>query len=140
MKQILILSALTASLAFASACSSATETTTANKSATTNTTAANTAATNTANANKADETPAANREMKITRANSWNSTRLGLTGDTHKGTSARSPCALPGGASDRLTAFIPASSISTPSSTIPIRKRFWEVCSPADSAAGTATR
>ena len=59
MKQILILSALAASLAFASACSSATETTTANKTATTNTTAANTAANNTANANKADDTPAA---------------------------------------------------------------------------------
>ena len=59
MKQILILSAIAFGLSFASACSSATETTTANKTATTNTTAANTAATNTANANKADETPAA---------------------------------------------------------------------------------
>ena len=59
MKQILILSALAASLAFASACSSATETTTANKTATTNTTAANIAANNTANANKVDDTPAA---------------------------------------------------------------------------------
>ena len=59
MKQILILSALAFGLSFASACSSATETTTANKTATTNTTAANTAANNTANANKADDTPAA---------------------------------------------------------------------------------
>ena len=60
MKQILILSAIAVSLTFASACSSATETTTANKTVTTNTTtAANTGATNTANANKADETPAA---------------------------------------------------------------------------------
>ena len=59
MKQILILSALAFGLSFASACSSATETTTANKTATTNTTAANTAATNTANTTKADDTPAA---------------------------------------------------------------------------------
>lgn len=59
MKQILILSALAASLAFASACSSQTETPTANKTAATNTTAANTAAPVAANANKADEIPAA---------------------------------------------------------------------------------
>ena len=62
MKQILILSAIAASLTFASACSSATETTTANKTATTNTTA-NTVTTNSATMNtaapKSDETPAA---------------------------------------------------------------------------------
>jgi hypothetical protein len=59
MKQILILSAIAASMAFASACSSAPETTTANKTATTNTAVANTAPTNAANTTKADETPAA---------------------------------------------------------------------------------
>ena len=63
MKQILILSAIAASLTFASACSSSPETTTTNRTATTNTTAPNTAMTNTTanatNATKADETPAA---------------------------------------------------------------------------------
>ena len=59
MKQILILSALAASLSFASACSSATETTTANKTAATNTTTANTATTGAANTAKTDDTPAA---------------------------------------------------------------------------------
>ena len=59
MKQILILSALAASLSFASACSSAPETTTANKTAATNTTTANTATTGAANTAKTDDTPAA---------------------------------------------------------------------------------
>ncbi len=66
MKQILILSAIAVGLTFASACSSATETTTTNRAANTNTTTVNTAATtgaantaNTANATKADDTPAA---------------------------------------------------------------------------------
>lgn len=65
MKQILILSAIAASLTFASACSSATETTTTNRAANADTTTANTATTsaantaNTASANKADDTPAA---------------------------------------------------------------------------------
>ncbi len=65
MKQILILSAIAAGLAFASACSSAPETTTTNRAANANTTTANTATTgaantaNTANATKSDETPAA---------------------------------------------------------------------------------
>lgn len=59
MKQILILSVLVFGLSFASACSSAPETTTANKTATTNTSAVNTAATNAANPTKSDDTPAA---------------------------------------------------------------------------------
>ena len=66
MKQILILSALAASLSFASACSSAPETGTTNRAAAgsantnaANTAATNSAATNTAGATKADETPAA---------------------------------------------------------------------------------
>ncbi|MDQ3749050.1 MAG: hypothetical protein M3367_08575 [Acidobacteriota bacterium] len=58
MKQILILSAIAAGLAFASACSSAPETATTNRAANTNTTVANTATTNTANTTKADDTPA----------------------------------------------------------------------------------
>jgi hypothetical protein len=64
MKQFLILSAIAASLAFASGCSSAPETaTTTNRAANANTTAANTTTANTAtnahNSTKADETPAA---------------------------------------------------------------------------------
>ncbi len=59
MRQILILSALAASLAFASACSSAPETATTNRTAINNTTAANTASTNAVNTTKADDTPAA---------------------------------------------------------------------------------
>ncbi|HXG84005.1 MAG TPA: hypothetical protein VNI84_08255 [Pyrinomonadaceae bacterium] len=59
MKQILILSAIAASLAFASACSSAPETATTNKTATTNTTIANTGTTSAVNTAKADDTPTA---------------------------------------------------------------------------------
>ncbi len=59
MKQILILSALAASLAFALACSSSPETTTTNRATNANTTAANTSTTNAANTTKADDTPAA---------------------------------------------------------------------------------
>lgn len=64
MKQILILSAVAVGLTFASACSSAAETTTttnraANTSPATVNTASTTGAANTANATKADDTPAA---------------------------------------------------------------------------------
>lgn len=63
MKQFLILSALAVGLAFASACSSASETPTTNRAATANTAAVNSAgAANTTTAGgaaKADETPAA---------------------------------------------------------------------------------
>jgi hypothetical protein len=60
MKQILILSAIAASLTFASACSSAPETaTTTNRATTTNTTANAAMTANTAHAPKSDETPAA---------------------------------------------------------------------------------
>jgi len=59
MKQILILSVIAASLAFASACSNAPETATTNRATNATTTVANTTTNNTANTTKADDTPAA---------------------------------------------------------------------------------
>lgn len=59
MKHILILSGIAVSLAFASACSNAAETTTVNRTTNANTSVANTGATANTNAAKSDDTPAA---------------------------------------------------------------------------------